>query len=82
MPLYNYECDSCNRRFDAQRKIADRATCNCPSCDDGIGFLKIQPVNFAYLKMGLDPQGNPTAADKWARMHEQKGSKKHLGITE
>jgi putative FmdB family regulatory protein len=75
MPIYSYECTECNERFDALQPMAARHTALCPNCD-GLGKQKLTTVAIDYLGMGLDPRGSPTAADKWAKMHEQKGSKR------
>jgi putative FmdB family regulatory protein len=32
MPLYDYECATCKRDFEAVRRIADRKVAPCPAC--------------------------------------------------
>ena len=32
MPLYEYKCVQCGNEFEAQNKIADRETSQCPEC--------------------------------------------------
>ncbi len=81
MPIYDYVCNACDTRFEATRKIKERKEAKCPHCEDGVGQHKVSPVNFNYGKMGVDPD-MPTAYAKWTKRHEEKGSKKHLGITE
>ena len=76
MPLYEYQCDKCGERFDSIRTMDARKVAPCPHCEHGMGQQRITPVAIDYYNMGLDPRGNPTAADKWAKMHEQKGSQR------
>ena len=32
MPLYEYECQSCGNRLEAQQRMADAALVTCPKC--------------------------------------------------
>ena len=32
MPIYEYECDLCHRRFERLQKLADPVVKSCPSC--------------------------------------------------
>ncbi len=35
MPLYEYECDACHRRFERIRKFSDPPVDECPNCGKG-----------------------------------------------
>lgn len=35
MPLYEYECEACGRRFELIRKFSDPAVETCPHCQSG-----------------------------------------------
>lgn len=32
MPIYEYQCDNCQYRFDKLQKISDKPLVECPSC--------------------------------------------------
>jgi putative FmdB family regulatory protein len=34
MPIYGYECSSCEHTFDALQKISDAKLVDCPDCGD------------------------------------------------
>lgn len=36
MPLYEYECDDCNHRFELQRRFSDPPVTDCPQCDGSV----------------------------------------------
>lgn len=74
MPVYTYEC-KCGNVFDDLRPIKQRASCKCPGC--GQRAKQIPAVfQLDYLHMGTDVNGLPTAADKWAKMHEDRAKSK------
>jgi putative FmdB family regulatory protein len=51
MPIYEYLCESCGKRFEATRSIKESSTMiGCPSCD-GIG-KKIPSLSTFHLKGG------------------------------
>jgi putative FmdB family regulatory protein len=39
MPLYEYECDSCGRRFELIQKFSDPPSEACPSCGGAVRKL-------------------------------------------
>lgn len=77
VPLYDYQCNSCDSVFERLVPL-DRCdeTQECPQCHKESRHI-LSPVHFDY-RMGLDPVGNPTMGDKWARMHEQAGKQARL----
>lgn len=73
MPIYKYECPK-GHEFEELKKVEERASEPCPECGS-TATLTIEPVHLDYFHCGVDP-GFPTAASKWAKMQERKGSGK------
>jgi putative FmdB family regulatory protein len=44
MPLYEYECDACGRRFERIQKFSDPPVEKCPSCDGNVRKLLSSPA--------------------------------------
>ncbi len=44
MPLYEYECDGCGRRFELIRKFSDPPVTSCPTCDGPVRKLVSSPA--------------------------------------
>ena len=44
MPLYEYQCDACGRRFELIRKFSDPPVTNCPTCDGSVQKLLSSPA--------------------------------------
>ena len=44
MPLYEYQCDDCGRRFELIRKFSDPPVTNCPTCDGSVQKLVSSPA--------------------------------------
>ena len=44
MPLYEYECDACGRRFERIQKFSDPPVEKCPSCDGSVRKLLSSPA--------------------------------------
>ena len=44
MPLYEYQCDACGRRFELIRKFSDPPVTNCPTCDGTVQKLLSSPA--------------------------------------
>lgn len=44
MPLYEYQCDACGRRFEAIRKFSDPPLDACPSCGAAVRKLFSSPA--------------------------------------
>lgn len=76
MLLYEFKCPMCAHIQEEWRRIKER---NDPLfCDECATEMTrvITPPHFDYLHMGVDAAGMPTAADKWADMHEEAGRKR------
>ena len=44
MPLYEYECDGCGRRFELIRTFSDAPVTNCPTCNGSVRKLFSSPA--------------------------------------
>lgn len=73
MPIYNYRC-ACGAVHEELKSVADRQEDECPECG-ATAKLEIAPVHLDFLKCGWD-YGFPTAAAKWTKMQNAKGSGK------
>jgi len=50
MPVYEYECQECNKIFEVQQKIADKPLSNCPECQAPV--KKLMSMTSFQLKGG------------------------------
>jgi putative FmdB family regulatory protein len=74
MPLYEYECDSCGRRFEVIQKFSDPAPDTCKLCEKGpIRRLMSSPaIQFKgsgfyitdYAQKGKSDSSSTTSSDK------------------
>jgi putative FmdB family regulatory protein len=44
MPLYEYECDACGRRFEVIQKMSDPVVETCPTCGGRVHKLQSAPA--------------------------------------
>ncbi len=44
MPLYEYECNNCNYRFERLQKFSDPPASECPSCGGPVSQLLSPPA--------------------------------------
>jgi putative FmdB family regulatory protein len=44
MPLYEYECESCGRRFERIQKFSDPPVTECPHCSGAVRKLLSSPA--------------------------------------
>jgi putative FmdB family regulatory protein len=44
MPLYEYECESCGRRFERIQKFSDPPVASCPVCGGAVRKLLSSPA--------------------------------------
>ena len=44
MPLYEYQCDACGRRFELIRKFSDPPVTDCPTCGGAVRKLLSSPA--------------------------------------
>ena len=50
MPVYEYECQKCNKVFEVQQKIADEPLTDCPECQAPV--KKLMSMSSFQLKGG------------------------------
>ncbi len=68
MPMFEYQCDcgKITEKFMFKKQLSIKCSCG------NYAQYRISAPYIDYLHMGVDPNGSPTAADKWAVMHEKK----------
>lgn len=81
MPIYSYRCTPCEEQFDELQKMADHASCSCPSCGEPAKQV-ITAVHFDVMGMGTDPNGCPTFADKFEKQMLQQKRKEEKSYRE
>jgi putative FmdB family regulatory protein len=52
VPLYEYECAACRKRFELRQKVTDEAVSVCPSCGGSVRRL-IHPVGIIFKGSGF-----------------------------
>jgi putative FmdB family regulatory protein len=52
MPIYEYECDICNYRFERMQSFWDEALRECPQCGKSVRRV-IQPVGIVFKGSGF-----------------------------
>lgn len=67
--LYDWRCTGCQTKFEDMAK-SDVKQIPCPECGEVANRLIACPR--LDPRMGLDPEGNPTMGDKWAKVREQR----------
>ncbi|PID75716.1 MAG: transcriptional regulator [Deltaproteobacteria bacterium] len=50
MPVYEYECKSCQKVFEVQQKMTEAPLAACPQCDGAV--TKLMSMNSFQLKGG------------------------------
>lgn len=70
MPLYEYQCDACGRRFELIRKFSDPPLEECPSCGGAVQKLVSSPAfqfkgtGFYITDYGKKEQPSTAQADE------------------
>jgi putative FmdB family regulatory protein len=87
MPLYEYECTACKRRFELIQKMSDPPAQTCPTCGGAVHKLQSAPA-FQFKGTGWyvtdyarkDQTGGKAEGDSGstadAKSSEQKGGEK------
>ena len=52
MPVYQYQCDSCNHKFDLRQSFNDESIASCPKCNNGARRL-FRPVPIIFKGSGF-----------------------------
>lgn len=70
MPLYEYQCDACGRRFELIRKFSDPPLEKCPTCGGAVQKLVSSPAfqfkgtGFYITDYGKKEQAPPSQSDE------------------
>ena len=67
--LFDFRCTECLVKFEEMVKSSVKEL-PCPQC--GARSTRLISTPRLDPRMGLDPVGNPTMGDKWARTREQR----------
>jgi putative FmdB family regulatory protein len=52
MPIYEYQCQSCDKRIEVLQKISDALKVDCPSCGEAALKKKVSAVAFRLKGSG------------------------------
>jgi putative FmdB family regulatory protein len=63
MPLYEYQCDSCDKQFELRQKFSDAPATECPTCGGPVRKL-ISQSGFALKGGGWYAQGYSAGSGK------------------
>ena len=66
MPIYEYQCESCNHELEVLQKLSDAALVDCPACGK------------ASLKKQISAAGFRLAGGGWYETDFKSGKKKNL----
>ena len=67
MPIYDFMCREGHIFEVFTKHSTDAQICKCGA----VAYNKPAMPKIGNIRMGVDPHGCPTAADKWAKAHEQ-----------
>jgi putative FmdB family regulatory protein len=90
MPLYEYECDACGRRFERIQKFSDPPETVCPTCGGAVRKLLSSPaIQFKgsgfyitdYVKSGSGSDGATKPAEAAPSSTEGSDAKPASGKT-
>jgi len=82
MPLYEYECEKCNHRFERIQKFSDELVSSCPSCDGKVKKLLSAPAiqfkgtGWYVTDYARQPRNKETDRDKDSSQKESSASEK------
>lgn len=63
MPIYVYECNTCEETFEVEQRMADEPLTNC-HCGKGQVKRIIQPVGVAFKGSGFYVNDSPSAVSQ------------------
>ena len=83
MPLYEYQCDECEHRFEVIQKFSDALASSCPKCGGAVTKLMSSPAiqfkgtgwyitDYARKPSGGEPSSSDTAREKDASGEKKK----------
>ncbi|AEE16773.1 FmdB family zinc ribbon protein [Treponema brennaborense] len=53
MPTYEYECESCGKRFEAFQKMSDAALTECPGCGKRVRRVLSAGIGISFQGKGF-----------------------------
>jgi putative FmdB family regulatory protein len=56
--IYEYECNSCNHKFEAEQSMRDKPLSKCPKCNKKIHRIISGGTGFILKGTGWTPKGN------------------------
>lgn len=75
MPFYDYKCED-GHVYEEMHSPSTYDECGpCPQCGKTGARVVLVAAHLDY-RMGVDPDGFPTMADKWAKIQKSKNSGK------
>ncbi len=86
MPLYEYQCDACARRFELIRKFSDPPVTDCPTCGGSVQKLLSSPAiqfkgtGWYITDYARKPSAGQAASEKAAG--DSKGAAKEKSSTD
>ena len=86
MPLYEYQCDGCGRRFELIRKFSDPPVTDCPTCGGPVRKLLSSPAiqfkgtGWYITDYARKPSGGQPASEQGAG--DAKGASKEKSSAE
>ena len=90
MPLYEYQCEKCEHRFEIIQKFSDAPVSNCPKCDGAVTKLPSSPAiqfkgtgwyitDYARKPRGGEPssskEGEPSSSKEDAALKKDSSKK-------
>lgn len=76
MPIYEYECRACGRRFEVLQRVGDAAKPPCPECRSKRTARLISPAGFILKGSGWYKTDYPSESRKKAQEAEKGHHKK------
>lgn len=79
MPLYEYKCTQCQRKYEFLEKISDKPKTHCPDCQQPTLKRQISPAGFQLKGTGwyeTDFKNKKKAPDKTDQTDKSKNAKK------
>ena len=78
MPIYEYQCDSCQQRFERFQRLEDPLMSACPSCGGAVHKrFSVPALQFKgsgwYVTDYARPQGGSVPSDKKAPENKEGG---------
>jgi putative FmdB family regulatory protein len=73
MPIYEYQCENCNRRFEVMQRMTESPLASCEKCGGHVRRL-ISQTSFVLKGAGWYVTDYPSESRKKAMSQEKSGS--------